>query len=122
MRQVGLQRLGQRGPRDRVAVIGASQARFEALERPSPGGAGLGCVVLEPMVEATIADGSGERRMLLEERLPVVAGEAFECHGGILLRPPWAVCAGEPSGASEWCAAPAPRRRPCPFRGLRPAG
>ncbi len=83
---VDAQRVGQGGTRGRVAVLAdRRQLALEAVEERTPGVVGVGRVVLQPIVEAAVAEGRREGRVAADVRLPVGVGESVErggCGGG----------------------------------------
>ena len=73
------QRVGEGGARRRVPLVAnVGQLELEPVEERAPRLVRLARVVLEPVVEASVAERRGEGRVATEDRLPVRVGEAVE--------------------------------------------
>ena len=73
------QRIGQGGTGGRVSVVAdVGQLELEPVKQRAPGSVRLARVVLESVVEASVAERGREGRVAAQERLPVGVGEAVE--------------------------------------------
>ncbi len=73
------QRVGEGGASGRVPLVAnVGQLELEPVEERAPRLVRLARVVLEPVVEASVAERRGEGRVATKGRLPVRVGEAVE--------------------------------------------